>query len=119
MTNYEYIISQMTDVKLAQLIHSVYAPVPDFVWKIIAAHDKWAGSLKRNQGNMYYIEEPSEENPSVFNNSFLNYYNNKKDMVKIGNSENMYIVAPRADALSMQVWLSKQYNEDEWKDDKE
>lgn len=127
MTNFEYIISKLTDVELADLIfYNFYATGRHsaFGQKAYRAYSKWANALVGCNGNMYFIDD-TEHQPNVFQTSYLHFFKGTREQYnkkltstsEITNSKNCNKYAiPRKTALSMQVWLSKQYNPDEWTD---
>ena len=130
MTNFEYIMNKMTDRDLADFVeHGFFAmgsgsPLGK---KAYNAYDKWANNLNGCGGNMYFIDD-TEHQPNVFQTADLHFYKgtraeHKKTPIaeignlKIGNSKNCNKYAmPRKTNLSIQVWLSKQYNPTEWED---
>ena len=125
MTNFEYIMNKMTDRDLADFIeHGFFAmgsgsPLGK---KAYNAYDKWANNLNGCGGNMYFIDD-TEHQPNVFQTADLHFYegtraeHKKMRVAEIGNSKNCNKYAmPRKTNLSIQVWLSKQYNPIEWED---
>lgn len=127
MTNFEYIIRKLTDVELANLIFNNYLPVGKrsaFGDKVYCAYLKWANALTGRRGNMYFVDD-TEHQPSVFQTAYLHFFKGTREQYDRGetstsefaNSKNCNKYAtPRETTLSMQVWLSKQYNPDEWTD---
>ena len=122
MTNFEYIINKMNERDLALFIECGFScfikAEGTFAEKCYNAFTNWRESLAGGYiGNMYFIDD-KEHQPNVFAESFLHLYKGKrksKEYKKLSDSKkcNKY-VSPRSDALSIQVWLSKQYNSNEW-----
>ena len=121
MTNFEYIISKMNERDLALFIECGFScfikAEGTFAEKCYNAFTNWRESLAGCRGNMYFVDD-KEHQPNVFAESFLHLHKGKrkdKGQEKFSDSEkcNKY-VSPRPDTLSIQVWLSKQYNPNEW-----
>ena len=121
MTNFEYIINKMNERDLALFIECGFScfikAEGTFAEKCYDAFTNWRESLAGCGGNMYFIDD-EEHQPNVFAESFLHLYKGKrkdKGQEKFSDSGkcNKY-VSPRPDTLSIQVWLSKQYNPNEW-----
>lgn len=130
MTNFEYIMNKMTDRDLADFIECGFFAMGNgssLGEKAYNAYEKWANNLNGCGGNMYFIDD-TEHQPNVFQTANLHFYKGTRaehkktpiaeiDNLKIGNSKNCDKYAmPRKTNLSIQVWLSKQYNPTEWED---
>ena len=113
MTNYEYIKQNLTELDLAyfQFPHSaVPKDRPDlFSGKIYPAFNKWAESASSNHGNMARGIHPGgteiKENPSIWAWHRWRYPDGK------------WRNSGRPSIVAFLVWLSKQYNSEEWNDD--
>ena len=124
MTNFEYILSNLSDRDFSNLI-SGNLNETSFLTKIDVAFGKWRDSLAGIKGNMYYIDDPNHQ-PNVFTTPVFHFYRGAypKDMrhftnKSIGTAQageyNKYAM-PRKETLSIEIWLSKPYNSEEWKD---
>ena len=109
MTNFEYIKNNLTELDLAyyEFPHDMsLKDRPDlFCEKIYAAWNKWAESASSNHGNMakgIYGEIVINENPSIWSWEIWHYPD--KTCKKSG----------RSHTISFLVWLSKQYNPEDW-----
>ena len=126
MTNFEYIINKMNERDLALFIECVFScfikTEGTFAEKCYNAFTNWRESLAGCSGNMYFIDD-EEHQPNVFQTANLHFYkgtraeHKKMPIAEIGNSKNCNKYAiPRKTNLSIQIWLSKQYNPTEWED---
>lgn len=121
MTNFEYIINRMNERDLAFFIEGGFSRFMEadgtFAEECYNAFTNWRESLVGCDGNMYFVDD-EEHQQNVFAESFLHLYKGKrkdKKYEKFSDSQkcNKY-VSPRTALLSIQVWLSKLYNSNEW-----
>ena len=109
MTNFEYIKRHMTDVDFAYFMTDLpFTKLkPCFVEKVYAAWSKWAKSVSNNHGNMAkgnHGNTTIKENPSVW------YW--ERWCMPDGSWKRM----GRTQSVSIQVWLSKQYDATDWQE---
>ncbi len=109
MTNAEYIISRISDIDIAKCMTELrhYDTIFESAYH---AWRRWAISVSPNIGNMAkgrYTNSFTTNNPSIW--AFENWYYPDGIWRKSGRTNN----------VSVQVWLTMQYNPDEWseKDD--
>ena len=115
MTNFEYIKQNLTELDLAyyEFPHSVaFKDKPNtFKDKIYEAFDKWAESASSNHSNMAKGVHPSgtkiKENPSIWAWHRWCYPDGK------------WSNSGRPSIVAFLVWLSKQYNPEDWDDRKD
>ena len=121
MTNFEYIINKINERDLAFFIECSFSAFIEaegtFAEKCHNAFTNWRENLAGYNGNMYFVDD-EECQQNAFAESFLHLYKGKrkdKKYEKFSDSKkcNKYI-SPRPDTLSIQIWLSKQYNPNEW-----
>ena len=120
MTNFEYIINRMNEKDLALFIECGFScfikAEGTFTEKCYDAFTNWRESLAGCGGNMYFVDD-KEHQPNVFAESFVHLYRGKRkgenEKFSDSNKCNKYVL-PRKDNLSIQIWLSKQYNQTEW-----
>lgn len=104
MTNYDYIMSKMTDRNLADIIcNSRFIFDRDiFRYQIDKAFENWRDSIGEPCGSSYSLSK-GDPKPNAF---------------KMAEAENFdtgkWEQTGRNDSLSFQVWLSKQYDPKEW-----
>lgn len=113
MTNMEYIMQNMTERELAELIvgNLIYYECDSAIaTRAGDAFNTWRENLCKYHGNVYHTDDATKR-PSVYATSLFHYY--KEDRY-IGTSASMNVVMPRSDVVSFQVWLSKQHNANEW-----
>lgn len=122
MTNFEYILKNLSERDIANIVLDNASS--GFSLKIFMAFENWRENLAGVKGNMYYINDP-EHQPNVFATSVLHFYEGVRPKDKqshknkaIGSAKdckeyNKYSM-PRTDILSMEIWLTKQYNPKEW-----
>ena len=111
MTNFEYIKQNLTELDLASYVfpHDIGAKDRPslFSEKIYSAWDKWAESISSNHGNMAkgnHGDREIKEDPS-----FWAWYSWHYPDGKWRNSG-------RTHTVSFLVWLSKQYDPEDWED---
>lgn len=127
MTNLDYIMQNLTERDIAAFVEEQinYMPNPGslLIRRAYLAFRRWRCSLSENQTQAFFIDDEHIQQPSVFaTNRFIFYTGTSADL-KDGNrycdcSDNRdcsKFAIPRKDSLSIQVWLSKQYNPDEWR----
>ena len=110
MTNSEYILNCISDRDLAYLLKPwrYCKDEPPFVTKIRDAHAHWAESTSNNRGNMakgIHGKTVIEEDPSIWAWHEWHYPNG--EWKKSG----------RTDSVSWQVWLSEQYDAEDWREE--
>lgn len=113
MTNMEYIMQNMTERGLAELIvgNLIYFECDSVIaTRAGDAFTAWRDNLCKYPGNVYHTDDATKR-PSVYATSLFYYY---KAGRQIGTSASMDVEMPRSDVVSFQVWLSKQYNANEW-----
>lgn len=125
MTNFEYILKNMSERDLAAAV--IGETSPSFLAKIRTAFYNWQSNLAGVGGNMHFVDDP-EHQPNVFTISNLYFYSgirseyrgsaNCKELGHAKNCKgyNKYAM-PRTNVLSMEIWLTKQYNPKEWTDE--
>lgn len=129
MTNLDYIMQNMTERDVVDFVlgnnYALSKDVGELAEKAYHAFSTWASNIAGCAGNMYFIDDV-EHQPNVYNTEIYYFYKGTRDEYRhlkgydvikceIANSKNCNAYAiPRAESLSMQVWLSKQYNADEW-----
>ena len=125
MTNFEYILKNISERDLASVVTDETRTC--FLLKSYNAFDNWRENLAGVGGNMYYVDD-SEHQPNVFATPTLHFYEgvrpknyNHSHNKKIGEvrecSEYNKYAMPRTETLSMEIWLTKQYNPKEWTDE--
>ena len=113
MTNFEYIMKHMTERDLAYFIFPHSEPYQtrqgSFSDKIYYAFNRWAESASSNHGNMAkgctFCNYVIKENPSVW--AMEQWYYPDGTWRKSG----------RTRVVAFQVWLSEQYNPEDWDED--
>ena len=116
MTNAEYIKQHLTDLDLAHLTFPHTIPTKDkpplFSDKMWSAWSNWAASASNNLGNMAaghyhseYGDYDIEENPSIWAWEEWCYPDGK------------WRKSGRNHIISFLVWLSKQYDPEDWRKD--
>lgn len=104
MTNFEYIMSKMTDRNFADIFcdgNFIYDE-DTFGYQIWIAFENWRNSIGNPTGNSY-TPSKGELQPNPF----------KWEKSK-NNDTDEWEQTGRKDSLSFQVWLSKPYNSEEW-----
>ena len=104
MTNAEYIKSKMSDADLAWMLKIPAIDSP-FIDRIRDTFDNWAHSVSGNQGNMAkgtHGKTVINEDPSIW--AF--------EVWKM--PDGTWRRKGRTNSVSIQVWLSKQYDPAEW-----
>lgn len=125
MTNLDYIMQSLTERDIATFIEEQINCMPNpgslLARRACLAFKRWRYSLSENQTQGFYVDDEHNLQPSVFaTNRFYFYAGTSTDPKKTngycGCSEDREFkyAIPRKDGLSIQVWLSKQYNPDEW-----
>ena len=111
MTNFDYIMSKMTERNFADIFcnGSLHFNKEKFGKKIYTAFKNWQMSLSKTQNYSFENYSFSLLNEDKIPNVFFSRLVYNKDT---GNWEDI----GRKDNLSFQVWLSKQYNPEEWSD---
>jgi len=110
MTNFEYITKNLTERDIASLLISIYTfpEFSSFVHKVYHAWEKWALSVSPNAGNMAKGcksgKRTIKDNPSIW--FWENWHMPNGEWEKKGRPRN----------VSMQVWLSLQYNPKDWEE---
>lgn len=108
MTNFEYIISHLTERDIATILpYSFSEEKTPFINKIYKAWEKWALSFSPNTGNMakgssVNNKETIKNNPSIW--FWEEWFMPDGTKEKKGRTRN----------VSIQVWLSLQYNSKDW-----
>lgn len=122
MTNFEYIIQNMTERDMADCLdaagcfNSVGFPNGDIFRKAVKAFEKH----RKNLGllSMYYHIDNRKKQPNCFTCDYFEFVKRDKtrenELVSVGDSTNANYAMPRERQLSIQVWLSKQYKSEEW-----
>lgn len=110
MTNFEYIMKHLTERDLAYFMCPHIQPEPEpFPDKIYWAFNSWAESASSNHGNMAKGctsgNHVIEENPSIW--AWERWYFPDGTWRKSG----------RTRIVAFQVWLSEQYNPEDWSED--
>ena len=107
MTNADYIRQHITDVDISKLLFNQFLipEKPTFSEKAYNAWKKWADSTTSNHGNI--AGRPDQDDPSVWFWERWRY------------PGNIWKRMGRTRSVSVQVWLSKQYNPEEWEGDDE
>lgn len=107
MTNFEYIIKSCTERDIVDIVAYSYTR-PSFVKKIYNAWKNWASSFSPNTGNMAkgctFGKEIIKDNPSIW--LCEQWHMPDGTIEKKG----------RTRSVSMQVWLSLQYNPKDWEE---
>lgn len=125
MTNLDYIMQNLTERDIAAFVEGQINCMPNpgspLARRAHLAFRRWRYSLSENQTQAFYVDDEHKLQPSVFATSRFYFYagasSNLKDTYGYyGCSENgvCKFAIPRKDGLSIQVWLSKQYNPNEW-----
>lgn len=125
MTNLDYIMQSLTERDIATFIEEQINCMPKpgslLIRRAYLAFRRWRYSLSENQTHSFFIDDEHIQQPSVFaTNRFCFYTGTSTDSKYMSNycgcSEDRVakFAIPRKDGLSIQVWLSKQYNPDEW-----
>ena len=110
MTNFEYIINHLTERDIVKIVSYSFDSFDEtlFTNKIYEAWEKWALSVSPNTGNMakgsICGEETIKNNPSIW------FW--EKWFMPNGTKENK----GRTRSVSIQVWLSLQYNPKDWEE---
>ena len=114
MTNFEYVMKHLTERDLAYYEFPYFEkwnelPEGLFSQKIYWAFNKWAESASSNHGNMakgcVSGDHVIEENPSIW--AWEQWYYPDGTWRKSG----------RTRTVAFQVWLSMQYNPEDWSED--
>lgn len=111
MTNFEYIIAHLTERDIAMIITestSLKWQDDTFIHKIYQAWEKWALSFSPNSGNMAK-GCPVRKNEIIKNDPSIWFWE------KWFMPDNSIANKGRTNTVSMQVWLSLQYNPENWK----
>lgn len=107
MTNFEYIMENMTVRDLAIAMQPIYRSIwsdKDIIsraWKAWENHCKMMEGYQKNKGNIYRSDAPV--NPFRYSRYFSSPED--RDCSAMGHSE----------TVSYDTWLCKQYNPEEWK----
>ena len=111
MTNFEYIKQNLTELDLASYVfpHDIGAKDRPslFSEKIYSAWRKWAESISSNHGNMAkgkHGNREIKENPSFW--AWRSWYY----------PDGKWRNSGRTRTVSFLVWLSKQYDSEDWED---
>ena len=112
MTNFEYVMKHLTERDLAYYEFPNWETSGDrpglFSHKIYPAFSRWAESVSSNHGNMakgcISGDHVIEENPSVWAWG-LWYF-----------PDGEWRLAGRTRIVAFQVWLSEQYNPEDWEE---
>lgn len=125
MTNLDYIMQNLTERDVATLIESEMKCLPNpgslLARRAYLAFERWRNSLSENHTQVFYVDDEHNLQPSVFATSRFYFHAGTsadlKDAGYYGHSEDgvCKFAIPRKDSLSIQVWLSKQYNPNEWR----
>lgn len=106
MTNAEYIMSRLTDQTLAMLFTGMYNYCETcnhgFGYEVKSAFRKWRASTYHANRNYFSSNDSEKERPSVF------------EWSKVCKDEKWGSFGYRTDSVAFQVWLSMQYNCEEW-----
>lgn len=106
MTNFEYIINNLTEKDIVSMVFSHGFDKSEFVDKIYDVWQKWAESFSPNTGNMakgcFGSKDIIENNPSIWL------------FEKWAMPDGSWKRKGRTSSVSMQVWLSLQYNPKDW-----
>lgn len=105
MTNFEYIINNITERDVAMMLPYSSNRTP-FIDKIYEVWEKWALSFSPNTGNMAKDSICGKE--TIKNNPSIWFW--EKWFMPDGTKENK----GRTQSVSVQVWLSLQYNPKDW-----
>lgn len=113
MTNFEYVMKHLTERDLAYFIFPHSEPYQtrqgSFSGKIYYAFNRWAESASSNHGNMakgcVSGDHVIEENPSIW--AWERWYF----------PDGTWRSAGRTRIVAFQVWLSEQYNPEDWSED--
>ena len=114
MTNFDFIKEHLTELDLAffEFPHALKPEESETLFKnkIYSAWSKWAESCSTNNGNMakgiyYNGEKFIKKDPSVWAWEYWYY------------PDGTWKKSGRNHIISFQVWLSKQYNPEEWEED--
>ena len=100
MTNAEYIKSRMTDADIAMMIVDRAGRKPNLCHKAYKAWRRWAESVSNNHGNI--AGRIGHDDPSIWYWERWCY------------PGNVWKRKGRTMNVSVQVWLSKQYDPAEW-----
>lgn len=125
MTNLDYIMQSLTERDIATFIEEQINCIPKpgslLARRACLAFKRWRYSLSENQTQDFYVDDEHNLQPSVFATNRFYFYagtstNPKYALGYYGRSGDgvCKFAIPRKDGLSIQVWLSKQYNPDEW-----
>ena len=113
MTNTDYIKSNLKDVDLAELLRTCVtfsSPSSEFLHRAYRAWSRWANTTSGNHGNMakgIYKKSIVNEDPSIWFWEWWHY------------PDGEWRRSGRTSNVSLQVWLSKQYNPAEWVEEEE
>lgn len=104
MTNSEYILSRLNDQTLSVLFQKGYTFTFEsgFVCDVQNAFERWRRSTYRPNKNFFDSSAPEVERPSVF------------EWSKVIKDGKVGRYGYRTDSVAFQVWLSMQYNFEEW-----
>lgn len=107
MTNFEYIMENMTVRDFAKVMSPVASGftsdhIMGRAWYAWCRHCRMMEGYQKNKGNVYHPDAPV--NPFRFSRYFA--FPGDKDCSAVGHSE----------IVSYDTWLCKQYNPKEWSD---
>lgn len=108
MTNADYIKENLKDIDIAWMLKWGWTGGKERSALITKAYDawaRWASSTTKNTGNMakgVHGNTIIKENPSIW------YWE------KWAYPDGEWRTSGRTEIVSLQVWLSKQYNPEEW-----
>ena len=106
MTNFEYIINNLTEKDIAIMFPYSSGRTP-FIDKVYEAWEKWALSFSPNIGNMAKGSSVGNKK-TIKNNPSIWFW--EQWFMPDGTIENK----GRTQSVSIQVWLSLQYNPKDW-----
>lgn len=111
MTNFEYIMKNMTERDVAAFLWDNCFSTTELADKAYDAFQNWCDSLCTYTGSKYYLDDETKR-PNPFTTSMYRYFKNGKC---VGTSKELpNIASPRKTELAIQVWLTKQYDPKEW-----
>lgn len=104
MTNSEYILSRLNDCALSVLFENGYSFTFEdgFANDVRKAFRTWRRNTYRPNKNFFDSTDPETERPSVF------------EWSKVIKNGEVGRYGYRTDRVAFQVWLSMQYNREEW-----
>lgn len=110
MTNAEYILTKMSDRDLACVLQFWFGRTneTEFIRKVRAAKRRWADSASENKGNMakgLHGKTYIGSDPSVWSFESWKY------------PDGTWRNSGRTEMVSWQVWLSEQYDPNDWRED--